>query len=355
MNVRQRMKRRAGGIALSLGALLATGGCGNTDRILHGREFTKEGPLRVSSLGPACGCVSLKNTAGKRILLEATFFGISRGTIILDKDQQTRVLFDWAGDENEDFYLIDAYEVGADDTRGNKLLMTDAVTEHAPFVDTPCNDRSCTFNGLAMNRMMLDHEELERENPTRGIEFSSVIAASAPQNECGCLMLTNFSTHDLTLRASLHGAETGQLDLLAGATVPITFDWAGSLETDAYIIDAVDVRVSGETDVASAATKSATTPDAPASRSNSAMTIRVKDYVKIDGTLVNMTCEADYAEFVNQRGAANAPETAVRCPWKPAGQPGLGMRVAFDKRSQRATTDAAAAPAPVQAAPKPRP
>lgn len=350
MSVRHWINQRAGGIVLSLCALLATGGCGHTDSILHGREFTADGPLRVSSLGPKCGCVSLKNTTGKRIMLESTFFGISRGDIFLNPDEHTRILFDWAGPENEDYYLIDAYEALAADARGDKLPMSKAVAEYAPFVDTPCDDEACTFNGLAMNRMMDDHEELERENPRRGVEFSSVITASAPQNECGCLMLTNHSDHDLTVRATLHGAETGQLDLLAGATVPVAFDWAGPLETDAYVIDAVDVRTPGETQLTEAA-KMATTSGGSPNRPGSAMTIRLKDHVEIDGTLVNMTCQADFAEFVNQRGANDAPEAAVRCPWRPANLQGLGMRVAYDKRSQQPD---GTAQAPAQAAPKPR-
>ena len=175
-----------------------------------------------------------------------------------------------------------------------------------------------------------------------------MITASAPQNECGCLMLTNHSDHDLTLRATLHGNETGQLDLLAGATLPVAFDWAGPLETDTYVIDAVDVRTPGETPISEAA-KMATTSAGSAGRPGSAMTIRLKDHVKIDGTLVNMTCEADYAEFVNHRGANNAPESTVRCPWKPNDLPGLGMRSAYDKRAQTATD----APAGATAARKP--
>lgn len=81
------------------------------------------------------------------------------------------------------------------------------------------------------------------------------------------------------------------------------------------------------------------------------MTIRLKDHVKIDGTLVNMACEADYAEFINHRGANNAPESAVRCPWKPENQSGLHMRAAYDKRTQQA---GGTAQAPAQATPKPR-
>lgn len=347
--------QRGGGIVLSLCALLATGGCGNTQTIVHGREYLPEGSMKVSSLGPACGCVSLRNDSGKTIMLESTFFGIPRGTVVLQPQQQTRVLFDWAGIENEDYYLIDAYDVDADGARAAKLKMSELVSEYAPFLDTPCGDESCTFNGLAMNRMMDDHEELERENPTRGINFTSVIAVSAPANECGCLMLTNFSDHDVTLRATLHGTQTGQMDLDAGVTVPVTFDWAGALENDAYIIDAVDVRTPGESPTAgNVSAKAPTSADAPTERPGSAMTIRLKDYVKIDGTLVNMTCQPEFAEFISRRSTPNA-ETAVRCPWKPEGLPGLGMRVAYDKRSQLGKSDPAAVRTPAPAVAKPQP
>lgn len=330
------IKQRAGGLVLGLCTLVAAGGCGHTERIVHGREFLESGPLQVSSLGPTCGCISLRNKSSKSIMLESSFYGISRGTVFLSPEERTRVLFDWGGPENSDYYLIDAYEVDptAKNQRGARLIMSEVVSEYAPFVDTPCDDKACNFNGLAMNRMMDDAEELERENPTRGVNFTSVISVSAPANECGCLMLTNFSDHDLTLRATLHGAETGQVELRAGVTVPVTFDWAGTLDTDTYIIDAVDVRTPGDAPRSgNASAKAPTTADAPSERPGTAMTIRLKDHVKIDGTLVNMACQADYAEFINQKGTPNA-ETAVRCPWKPQDLPGLGMRVAYDKRSQ---------------------
>lgn len=358
MNVRHWMKRRTGGIVLGLCAMLAAGGCGHTETIVHGREFLDDGSLKVASLQPACGCVSLKNTSNRRLMLESTFVGITRGTVFLDPNEQTRVLFDWGGEANEDFYLVDAFDVNAEGqpVRPNgtipKLKMHDVVSEYAPFVTSSCGDDACTFNGLAMNRMMADVEELERENPNRGIEFTSVITVSAPANECGCMMLTNFSQHDLTLRSTLHGTETGQMDLKSGVTVPLSFDWAGPLDNDAYVIDAVDVRTPGDAPRATVTTNAQGTPDSQGGRAGSAMTIRLKDHVKIDGTLVNMTCNAEYAEFISHRNTAFA-EASVRCPWKPEGVAGLGMRVAFDKRSQL-KTDEAAATKPVAAAPKPQ-
>lgn len=349
------IKQRAGGLVLGLCALLAAGGCGHTETIVHGREFLETGPLKVASLQPACGCVSLRNTSTKQIMLESTFFGIPRGSVFLSPEERTRILFDWGGAENADFYLIDAYEVdpNAKDQRGAKLKMAEVVSEYAPFVDTPCDDDACTFNGLAMNRMMEDVEELERENPTRGINFTSVISVSAPANECGCLMLTNFSAHDLTLRSTLHGTETGQMDLAAGVTVPLAFDWAGTLDNDAYIIDAVDVRMPGDAPLAgNTSAKAPTSSNSPGNRPGSAMTIRLKDHVKIDGTLVSMACQADYAEFINHKSSSQA-ESAVRCPWKPQDIPGLGMRAAFDKRTAAKPDEGTGAkPAPTAAKPQ---
>lgn len=349
MSARHWIRQRAGGLVVGLCALLAAGGCGNTERIVHGREFLDEGPLKVASLQPACGCVSLRNSSGKQIMLESTFFGISRGSILLQPQEQTRVLFDWGGENNSDFYLIDAYDVDpkAPGQRGAKLKMSEAVSEYAPFINTPCDDQACPFNGLAMNQMMDDHEELERENPTRGINLTSVLTVSAPANECGCMMLTNFSKHDVTLRSTLHGTETGQVELNAGVTLPIAFDWAGAVENDAYVVDVVDVRTPGSRLAGASGAKAPVTTDSPSERPGSAMTIRLKDHVKIDGTLVNMSCQADYAEFINHRSASSS-ESAVRCPWSPDGRPGLGMRVAFDKHEQ---TKSDAAPKPAAAPP----
>ena len=238
---------------------------------------TNDGRLRVASLQPNCGCMSLKNASGKKVWLESSFYGIARGSLIMDPGQITRVLFDWGGRDNSDYYEMAAFgvnEAGAPlRDRQPTLRIQDALVEYAPMVDTPCSDKTCEFGPLSMNRMLEATETQERESPRRGVNFSSVIEASAPLDECGCMMLRNFSNGTVTLRSTLHGAETGQIDLRAGSTVPVPFDWAGPLDTDVYVLEAVDVRPANEP-----SPRPGAAPGTPAAASRSAMTIRLKDY-----------------------------------------------------------------------------
>jgi hypothetical protein len=345
---------RIRGVALCLCVLLTAGSCRNVETIQHGRQMTKEGALSVVSLQPQCGCVSLRNKSQKRIGLESTFYGIKRGDALLDPGERMRVMFDWAGDENGDYYLVNAYDVDADGkpNKSSALRMQDVVEEYAPFVGTSCGDQSCAFNGLAMNRMMDDTEELERETATRGINFTSVIEASAPQNECGCMLVSNNSEFDLTLRATLHGSETGQMELKSKSTMPLVFDWAGPLDTDVYAIEAVDVRSPDDPTAATKGPGQAGIPNSPNQRAGSAMTIRLKDYVSLSGTLVDMACGPVYAEFLNKRRQSGVPQTAVRCAWKPDGESGLGMRLAYDKKMKQTSTNASPSSPTAAAAPK---
>lgn len=337
MTLRQSTMRHARGrIAVGLCLTLAMLGC-HVETITHGRQFTPDGRLRVSSLQPKCGCVSLKNTSGKRVSLESSFYGLALGSIVMERNEIIRILFDWAGPHNEDVYDIAAFDVNdaGQPQRDQQppLRIQDALVEYAPMVDTPCNDKTCVFGPLAMNRVAEATESQERESSRRGVNFSSVIEASAPQDQCGCLMLRNFSDGAITLRSTLHGVETGQMDVPAGWTVPVPFDWAGPLDTDVYVVEGVNVRRMNQViprTAGSAATPAV--PAAPATTNRSAMTIRLKDYLEIEGTLINMECKESYADFANDRHEAAALN--VMCPWNPDGMPGLGMRAAFDQRTK---------------------
>lgn len=331
MNGLPKLKRMRG-VALAMCVLLFAGSCRNVETIEHGLKHMPDGSLWMASLQPTCGCVSLRNRSENPIALESSYFGIERGSIHLAPNEKTRALFDWAGPDNSDFYSLNAYAVDAngklDKTR--RLNIDKVTEEYAPFVNASCNDEGCPFNGLAMNRMMDDTEELERETAQRGINYTSVITASAPQNECGCMLLSNTTPFDVTLRATFHGTETGQINLRANSTEPVAFDWAGQLDTDVYVIEGVDVQTPNDPKLA--ANQSADAPTSLAERPGTAMTVRLKDHVEIAGTLVRMSCGPDYAEFFNRHGTKQ--ETVVRCPWNPENVRGLGMRVAYDHKHQ---------------------
>lgn len=328
------------GVALVLCLALAVSGCSNVDQIAHGRQFTPEGTLLVASLQPSCACMSVSNRAGRDLYLESSFYGVSRGSLLLKPGEVTRFLFDWAGPANADAYAINAFDVNGagEPLRNARLRIQDVLHEAAPLMDTACDADECAFGSLALNRELERAAAHERELARRGVNYTSVIELSAPQDKCGCTMLSNFTDQTVVLRATLHGVETGQIDLPGGATVPVAFDWAGALDSDVYILDAVGVR-------ASAAPASEPLPQAGNHRL--AMTTRLKDYVEIDGSLVDMQCTDAGASFMSRRTPNDPLEPIFSCAWTPGGGPGLGMRVAFDQRANALQNDAVTPPATV--------
>lgn len=331
------------GMALILCLALATSACSNVEEIAHGRSYTPEGTLLVAALQPSCGCMSMANRSGRNIYLESSFYGVSRGSLLLKPGEVTRFLFDWAGPANSDAYEISAFNAtgAGDPDRSSRLRIQDVLHEASPLMDTACNADECAFGSLSLNRELERAAAHENELARRGVNYTSVIELSAPQDKCGCTMLSNFTDQTVVLRATLHGVETGQIDLPGGATVPVPFDWAGALDSDIYILDAVGVR-------ASAAPVAEPVPQAASRRV--AMTTRLKDYVEIDGSFVDMDCTDAGASFMSRRTADAALEPIFSCAWAPNGQ-GLGMRAAFDQRTTALKNQGVSAPSSIAPVP----
>lgn len=388
------------GIAALCIVMLTSSACqqmGNVERIRFGREYTSDGErLRVASLQPRCGCVSVANTAKHAIWLESWFYAIPRGGEVLQPGDRRRVMFDWAGPANSDFYELVAFKTavkdgveGKDTSSTGGLRLRDVAVEYNQLAQVACDDSSCQFGPLAMNRVFgataVQGQEGAASPP--GVNFSSVIEAAAPlENRCGCMLMENSDPdHAITLRASLHGAETGQLTLEPRQTARVPFDWAGDLDSDVYVIDAVALearttKLGTQTAGRSAAPqgpgmpREGTAPIATAGGTQStAMTIRLRNYITIQGQLLEMSCTPEYAVFPlrpdNPTGGtaaiASTPDSPpsatgfttedIRCPWSPGGRPGLGMYSAYNptRTVASATVPASrpAAPVPPSAAP----
>lgn len=327
---RSMMRQARGRLAVCLCLSLTVMACRqHVERIPSGRGFTPDHTMWVASLPPSCGCISLENKTGKKVYLESTFYGVARGFMLIEDQAVHRVLFDWGGPLNSDRYELVPYEADAAGRpqRDRRLDAQATLAEFAPVAATACNDRDCAFGTLAMNRMLEAEEEAERDTARRGVNFSNVIEASAPLGQCGCMVLRNFSTKRVTLRSTLHGAQTGQITMDPGSTVPVPFDWSGNLDSDVYLVEAVDATSPDEV-------ARALEPNMQAHKT--AMTIRLKQFVEITGTFVGMQCTATESEFiVAGHVPADAAQVSIKCPWSPPAGAGLGMRVAFDERTRR--------------------
>jgi hypothetical protein len=376
-------------------AMAVTTGCrgigGNVETIRYGREVTPEGDrLRVAALQPRCGCVSLANVTQERVWLESWFYSIPIGNTIVEPGERRRFLFDWSGPEAADFYEMVAFKVGQDDRgrpqRDNSdqggLLIRDVLPEYAQLTFMSCNDTACEFGTLNMNRAFLGTgTQTNAVTRQRGVNVGSVIEVAAPLNRCGCMMTRNTSADTVTLRATLHGTESGQLTVPAGATIPIAFDWAGTLDTDQYVLEIVAVgeQVNGRGNgsvpgasntVGGAGPRGASPPSGgsspltPTSQANVAnapsMTIRLRDYISIVGQLVDMDCTPDGPQFSTTGATVQQPDQLAQqpaqrgllaCPWLSNGSPGLGMFSAYDR--DRTIVQPPTPPAPNTAPPVP--
>jgi hypothetical protein len=75
-----------------------------------------------------------------------------------------------------------------------------------------------------------------------GVEFDDsgkTIRLASAEPLCGCLQITNISSVDVYIRSMINDEERplGSMNLAAGATARVHFDWAGPHGGDAFVLD----------------------------------------------------------------------------------------------------------------------
>ena len=73
-----------------------------------------------------------------------------------------------------------------------------------------------------------------------GVQFDSsgqTIELSSAEPLCGCLQITNISKNDVHIRSTLVGRELGSMNLPAGHTARIHFDWGGPSGAETFVLD----------------------------------------------------------------------------------------------------------------------
>ncbi len=63
------------------------------------------------------------------------------------------------------------------------------------------------------------------------------IKVAAEEPHCGCVTFASRASQPVTLRATFHGSTVGRAVLGPGERLRVRFDWAGSEDSDFYLVD----------------------------------------------------------------------------------------------------------------------
>ncbi len=104
-----------------------------------------QGQLRLAASQPLCGCLTLVNDTTRSVLLRTTVHGSVVGGETLQAGQRLRFRFDWAGPQNDDYYLLEGLENG----RHLDLRNVTRLVETPRW--QPCSTTDCAYGRLGMN------------------------------------------------------------------------------------------------------------------------------------------------------------------------------------------------------------
>lgn len=110
-----------------------------------GSEINADGSLRVAAEEPACGCLTLTNRTNGEVYLRSLHRGSSLGGAALAAGSTRVFKFDWAGQENDEVYDIEATDKG-----GQRIQLREGVVDHETR-PMDCERTQCVYGTLLMN------------------------------------------------------------------------------------------------------------------------------------------------------------------------------------------------------------
>jgi hypothetical protein len=136
--------RRALVLLLVCGGL-AAGSC-RYQTIWAGVEFQDNGRLKLAAEDPLCGCLTIVNVAGKDLALRSRYHGTTMGSTTLKAGEKLNFRFDWAGQENDDVYILEAT-----DAQGNEVNLKTAIRIDDKSNWLACSTATCPYGDLLLN------------------------------------------------------------------------------------------------------------------------------------------------------------------------------------------------------------
>jgi hypothetical protein len=113
--------RRTLVLLLAFGALTSVS-CRSRE-IWAGQEFL-DGRLRLAAQDPYCGCLTIRNQYAQELTLTSRFHGVKLGERKLNKGEVLSFRYDWAAEESEDVYEIEAKDADRKLNMGDPKVIT---------------------------------------------------------------------------------------------------------------------------------------------------------------------------------------------------------------------------------------
>jgi len=139
-----RGKRRATTVILGL-ALLGSIGCRQTEVWSGVRPRASSRILAMAAKTPLCACLNFHNGTNEPVYIEARHGDATTGGVTVPAGSTVAQMFDWAGPNPQDFYLVRAWT-----PKGTALQFgTEVPYSVSPWAD--CEKTSCKFAPMMMD------------------------------------------------------------------------------------------------------------------------------------------------------------------------------------------------------------
>jgi hypothetical protein len=223
--------------------------------------------------------------------------------------------FDWAGSRVGDHYEVQGT------TAGKPIDLDVYFRIVVEDVQQPCDDLSCRFGSLNLNKGQPVVAGNAAEAPVTGARFARnntvIEAAASPDPGCGCMILQSLAPVELS--AKLGVEDKGVLKMQTGALVKIPFDSASNTGRSSYVITArgLDQQLADLPGLTSEQSRAYAIESTKAT----APSEDISKYVRILGQLDWMHCGASGAAFTQpsaEGGRASSGTTGTSTSGQPS-------------------------------------
>ena len=102
-------------------AIVLLAGCLRYQTVWSGAAYDESGHyIDLAADEPLCGCLVLKNSSDRDIMLRSTLHDRELGTQLLPRSTTLTVRFDWAGPNGQDLYRLEGF-----DANGQRVKLHD--------------------------------------------------------------------------------------------------------------------------------------------------------------------------------------------------------------------------------------
>lgn len=109
--------------------------------------------MAANTMPGTCGCMMLRNTSSRSVELRARLHGRDRGLLVFPPGEMVGIGFDYAGDNPDDVYIVDALLEGADPNAPNQ-------SSNAPLPAAPGSAKRTTAGNESIALTLSDYVQI---------------------------------------------------------------------------------------------------------------------------------------------------------------------------------------------------